>query len=287
MVANKCNLSCTYCWYEVGSADYPQEQLAVADYERWFAACARHDGLDSVSFTGGEPLLRADIMELLQVADRHARSTMLFTNGTLLRPESARALAELGTQVHVSVDHVDLSIPDRVRGGTGASLQALDRLAEAEVRTVQICMVVTSRNWSQVTTMARYAQDHGFGLELIPVGLPDSHPLSLRTLDREQIESLLEVLQTWSGLLGRKLYYRRFSAYLRESSLPVLRSCRAGDTGVYITSDGSVTVCAQRAEVSLGNIRLDSPEEVARAKEREVARRVPGACVKADCLVLV
>ncbi|WP_416485586.1 radical SAM protein [Streptomyces sp. CL12] len=287
MVANRCNLSCTYCWYEVGSADYLPDQVEVADYERWFAACARDGALDTVSFTGGEPLLRADIVDLLEAADRHAGTTMLFTNGTLLDEDTARVLARLGTQVHISIDHVDLALADRVRGGTKVSLRALEQLSAAGVRAVQICMVVTSRNWTQVPAMARFAQQRGHGLELIPVGVPDSHPLSLRTLAPDQLTSLLQELRTWSDLLGRGLYYRRFAAYVRNAALPVLRSCRAGDTGVFITSDGGVTVCAQRSEVVLGNIRTHSPEEVRRAKQQEVARRVPGACVKADCLVLV
>lgn len=287
MVAGGCNLSCTYCWYEVGSSVYGAEGVSAAEYDRWFAASAALEPLESIAVTGGEPLLRADVGDILAVAHAHCGQVSVFTNGTLLKPGLVQDMAHLGTQVHVSVDHVDLSIADRVRGGTKASLASLDLLSEGGVRTVQICMVVTSRNWTQVGAMAQLARDRGFHLELIPVGVPDVHPLSLRTLTEAERAALAGELAAHADLLGRRLYYNRIAGYLATGRLAKSPACRAGDTGVFINSEGDVTVCGQRLDVRLGNIRTTPPEQVAAAKKRETDRRPPGRCVSLDCAVLV
>jgi uncharacterized protein len=287
MIVGGCNLSCTYCWYEVGSSTYGAESVQVAEYDRWFAASARLEPLESVAITGGEPLLRADFAEILSTAHAHCGQVAVFTNGTLLKPTLVADMARLGTEVHVSIDHVDPGMADRVRGGTKASLASLEMLSAGDVRAVQVCMVVTSRNWTDVRAMAEYVRACGFGLELIPVAVPDIHPLSLRTLTDAQRAALAGELATQGDLLGRRLYYSRFASYLTSGRLPKPASCHAGDNGIFINSEGEVTVCGQRTDVVLGNVKSTSPADVALAKKHEIDRRPPGRCVTLDCVVLV
>jgi GTP 3',8-cyclase len=286
MVANGCNLSCTYCWYEVGTADYAADTLTVEDYDRWFASCAGEEPISRVYVTGGEPLLRADIAELVGVAARHAGHVALFTNGTLLKPALAASLAASGCEVHISLDHVSGDIADRVRGGTRASLRSLEVLAEAGVSAVQVCVVLTSRNWSDLGAIAEHVERYGFGLELLPVAVPAVHPLSLTVLAPAERTALRGVLDSLADRLPRTLYYGRLKQFVGTGVLPPVWSCHAGDSGIFINSDGDVRVCAQRSGVSLGNILSSSPGQVLAAKRDEVRRRPPGPCATLDCLVL-
>ncbi|MFI1798861.1 radical SAM/SPASM domain-containing protein [Streptomyces sp. NPDC020379] len=286
MVANGCNLSCTYCWYEVGSSQYLDATLSPEHYQGWFAACAAEGRLSSISITGGEPLLRTDIGELVDVAGAYADHVALFTNGTLLTLDLAARLAEAGCEVHVSLDHVSGGIADKVRGGTRASLRSLDLLASAGASTVQVCVVMTSRNWRDVEHIAARVAERGFTLELIPVGVPHTHPLSLMTLatgEREQLRALLERISTQ---LDRPLYYGRLGRYLASGVLPRIGSCHAGESGVFINADGDIQICAQRNATSLGNIRSSTPADVLAAKRTELALRPAGPCASLDCLVL-
>ncbi|MDX3235937.1 radical SAM protein [Streptomyces sp. ME03-5709C] len=288
MIANRCNLKCTYCWYETGSADYADALVTPGEYDAWLGECGRLAPVESVNFTGGEPLLREDFLDIFEVAKRHARSLAVFTNGLRLTAPIVETLAGADCEIHVSLDHVSEHIGDRVRGGTAATLRALDVLAEAGVGArAQVCVVVTSHNWRDLEAVVERVVAAGFRLELIPVAVPDVHPLSLLTLSDQERSELGELLVRRRALLGRPLYYRRLENWLATGVLKSVPTCAAADRGIFVDASGSVQVCAQRRKVSLGNIKTDAPASVMARKAEEVARKRPGSCVSLDCLVVV
>lgn len=100
----RCPLHCVFCFNPVDFARHDQE-LSTADWLRVLRE-ARAAGAVQCGFSGGEPLLREDLEEL--VAEAHALGyyTNLLTSGVGLTPERARALREAG------LDHVQLSFQD-------------------------------------------------------------------------------------------------------------------------------------------------------------------------------
>jgi MoaA/NifB/PqqE/SkfB family radical SAM enzyme len=286
MVANECNLKCTYCWYETGADTYQNQSVTVAEYDTWLAACARRGPLHQVNLTGGEPLLRADLLDVFAVACRHARHTAVFTNGLLLTVDLAETLLAAGCEIHVSLDHASMGLGDRVRGGTAKTLAALELLGSVRAGPrVQVCMVLTSRNWNDLDAVAELAARFGFRLELIPVGVPDIHPLSLATLPPQARTELAAKLRGWRERLGRPLYYSRIAQWLTRGKLPAVSGCSFAECGVFINSAGGVQLCAARKPL-LGNIKTDSPERILQQKEEEARRRRPGSCVSLGCLVV-
>src|SRR5699024_1271 len=134
-----------------GSAQYVTDSLGAEVYGQWLARCVEGGHkVKQINITGGEPLLRADLRELLAVASTYADNVSLFTHGVLREGSKLDAILEFDCEVHVSIDHVSSEIGDRVRGGTRATLLGIERLAEAGVRDAQLCMVVTSRNHGDV-----------------------------------------------------------------------------------------------------------------------------------------
>ncbi|MGH9836850.1 MAG: radical SAM/SPASM domain-containing protein [Blastocatellia bacterium] len=115
-VTKACNLRCAYCYF---SASQPlPDEMTTAEFDRlWPEMVALRP--EKVVFTGGEPLLRADILELLgglRAADpEHHVLRCLNTNGHLVTPELARALVGLADEVRVSVDALS-SRNDTLRG---------------------------------------------------------------------------------------------------------------------------------------------------------------------------
>lgn len=101
----RCNLQCPYCYAHSGEADTEDLDTAVM-----LELLERLDdlGVMTVVFTGGEPLLRKDIFDLLLQAEKLAISPALFTNGTLLNEEIIDRLAEINLQV-VSIGLNDFS----------------------------------------------------------------------------------------------------------------------------------------------------------------------------------
>jgi MoaA/NifB/PqqE/SkfB family radical SAM enzyme len=287
MIANSCNLSCTYCWYEVGTSEYAPTPVGPSAYGRWLDRC-RSAGvsIDRVNFTGGEPLLREDFPGLLDVATRRAGSVAVFTNAVLVRDETAELLASSGTEVHVSIDHVSEHIGDRVRGGTKATLKGIARLVEHGVRNLQICVVITAKNHTDLPEIVRFTQSHGLHLELMPVGVPETHPLSLRSIGPEATASLSALIEEHRALLGREGYYRRFRRFLGTGQVSPTPGCGAAERGVFVNSDGEIWMCPQRGAETFGNIATADPEDVLEHKRAAAAAKRPGSCVKLDCLVL-
>ena len=90
-------------------------------------------GVDVITFTGGEPLLRDDLEELVALVPRDQAITLVFTNGLLLDRERARSLAAAGLfGIQLSLDSPDPQEHDRLRGAEGC-FAAVERAAKAAV----------------------------------------------------------------------------------------------------------------------------------------------------------
>ncbi len=154
-LTHACNLACDYC-FAGEKADRPMDAETGRAAIR-LAAERCTDGRLGVAFFGGEPLLRWEL--LLQLADEaravaRARglrcSLSVTTNGTLLTPERAAALAERRFRVALSIDGARASqdATRRDRGG-GSSAERVERaltIALETVRRVTVVSVVDPRN---------------------------------------------------------------------------------------------------------------------------------------------
>ncbi|MFI9509781.1 GTP 3',8-cyclase MoaA [Nocardia sp. NPDC052566] len=109
-ITEKCSLRCTYCMPEEGLPPIPRDELLTTDeIVRLVELAVRELGVHEVRFTGGEPLLRRDLEQI--IAGCHARvpetPLAMTTNGVGLE-HRARGLAAAGLhRVNVSLDTVD------------------------------------------------------------------------------------------------------------------------------------------------------------------------------------
>jgi cyclic pyranopterin phosphate synthase len=105
-ITDKCNFRCIYCMPAEGLSWLPKtEILSYEEIER-VARVAVSIGIEQIRLTGGEPLVRRDVPELIRLLHRieGLRSLSLTTNGLLLK-QQARGLAEAGlTRINVSID---------------------------------------------------------------------------------------------------------------------------------------------------------------------------------------
>lgn len=133
---HRCNLHCIHCYTDSRDREYPG-QLTTAE------ACAMVDDLAAFGspvllISGGEPLRRPDIEEVAAHAVGRGMRVVLSTNGTLLTPERATRLAEIGmSYVGISIDGRP-ETHDRFRGMAGAyaaSMSALRACRDAGIKT--------------------------------------------------------------------------------------------------------------------------------------------------------
>lgn len=116
-VTYRCNLACTFCY--VGERGYGE--LSTSDIKKVLYKIFHEAQVPSVSFTGGEPLLRYDINDLIEYAADIGLWTNLITNGTLLSKEKVTDLKHAGlASVQVSLEGPHATIHDALTGVNGA-----------------------------------------------------------------------------------------------------------------------------------------------------------------------
>jgi pseudo-rSAM protein/SPASM domain protein len=125
-----CNLSCVHC-YASAEVERAPGELTTAEAKRMLDELAAYD-VPVVLFSGGEPLVRDDLDELVAHAADAGLRPVLSTNGTLITPERARALRDAGlSYAGISVDGLP-ERNDRFRGREGAF--------DAAVRGIEACL---------------------------------------------------------------------------------------------------------------------------------------------------
>jgi SynChlorMet cassette radical SAM/SPASM protein ScmF len=162
-----CNLACRHCWL-TPKLDPTGERYPVLAVDRFICAIteARYLGLETVKLTGGEPLLHPAFLNLLDIVRREGLEVMIETNGVLMTPRIASAIASLpGKFVSVSLDGTNAETHEWVRGVRGsfeATLQGIHHLVEAGVRP-QIIMSLMRCNAHQISDMIHLAEQVGAG----------------------------------------------------------------------------------------------------------------------------
>lgn len=147
---NRCNLNCLHC-YSSSTADRSSDELSTAEAKQLLSGLAEVN-CPAVLFTGGEPLLRDDLFELLAEAGRLGLQTVISSNGTLIDSAAANKLAEVGVNyVGISIDG-DQEFHDRfrqVRGSFKAALEGIESCKKAGIKT-GLRFTITKSNAGQI-----------------------------------------------------------------------------------------------------------------------------------------
>lgn len=136
----KCNLSCIYCHKEGEKS--PKEQLSAEDIAEILRVAAKFE-IRSVKFTGGEPLLRPDLVSIVQSVPAGMESS-LTTNGTLLA-DLARDLKTSGLRrVNVSIDSLNPETYKKITGVDNLSdvLEGITAALDVGLTPVKLNIVV-------------------------------------------------------------------------------------------------------------------------------------------------
>lgn len=177
-VTRECNARCFHCYQPTrhttertvsGSPQAPT--LSVDDFVS-FLEDALPLGAQSVKITGGEPLLRPDLGELISGIYGLGLSISIETNGFLLDEKTADLLAEHGVDVSISLDGSTPALHDTLRGLTGSFEQATRamRLLAERGASPKAIMAVSRRNLGEVEKVVETARESGCSIvKLNPV----------------------------------------------------------------------------------------------------------------------
>ena len=290
-----CNLVCRHCRAEA-LPEPPPGELSPAEGRELLTQLAVWPPAPMVILSGGEPLLRPDILDLAAYGTSLGLRMLLSTNGTLVTADLARQMKEAGVaRVSLSLDGPDAASHDDFRGQAGAFeglLQGAEHLRRAGLP-FQINTTLTAANLGQAEaltdqTVALGAVAHHIFL-LVPVGRAET--LETSPLSAEEYEAALGRLKAREASLTIDFkatctpQYQRLGLQLgltggRHSG----RGCLAGQGFMFISSEGEVRGCGY-LPLPAGNIREQSVREIYEAsplfidlRDRRTYRGKCGAC---------
>ncbi len=189
----RCNIKCQFCYAACrcvsGSTDESDlDELSTSDMKRVLDVISRDAEVPSVSFTGGEPVLRSDLSELIAyAAGSLGMRVNLITNGTKISGQLAKELKASGlASAQVSIESPDEEVHDALCGVKGAfksSLNGLKALQNAGVA-VHPHATLCRPNKNSLLRMAPFAKLLGvdrFSLNMIiPAGRGIDEALSMK-----------------------------------------------------------------------------------------------------------
>lgn len=198
-VTDRCNLRCVYCMPPEGVPFRPHEEILSYEEQRLFVEVAMETGISKVRITGGEPLVRRDLPELVHMLSglEGLDDISLTTNGLLL-PRLAPLLKDSGLKrVNISLDSVD---PERyaylTRGGSlEQAVRGVEAALENDLTPVKLNAVMMPETLDEVDDFVRLTRDrplHVRFIEWMPVGGCGPRPVGGAVLRDQVLEKLAE-----------------------------------------------------------------------------------------------
>ena len=253
-MTQKCNMHCPYCHRE-GETN-PSTVISAEEVAR-IVKTALGLGISRVKLTGGEPLLRKDIQEIVEnIAELQGLSDLsMTTNGTFLKA-MAKHLKRKG------LNRVNISLPtlnpktyrDLMGGNLRDAVEGVRAAVKAELYPVKLNMLILKNvNEREVERMIQFAERTTTILQLIelePINLEEAyyerHHLDLKEFEQKLKEQALEV-RTREYMQNRRIYF------LPRVKVEVIHPIEntefcARCTRIRVTSDGKLKPCLMRSD---------------------------------------
>ena len=280
-ITRSCNLACAHCRAAAHCEPYPGE-LTLKECRKVI------DDIAAITdpiliLTGGEPLMREDIWEIIDYAFERGLHPVIGTNGTLIDDECARKIAEHGIpRVSVSLDFPTAEGQDAFRGQEGAfggTMEGIRNLRAHGVE-VQVNSTITKMNNHLVDDLHQMALDAGavafHPFLLVPTGRgEDLVDVELSPQEYEEVLTWAYRKQKCSPMHFKPTdspqYYRIMRQQAAAEGVKVTpethgmeamtRGCLGGISFVFISHVGDVQPCGY-FDMQLGNVRERSFEDI-------------------------
>lgn len=241
-ITNRCNLKCKHC---VASSygTLGEDPMDTSEWKKIIDQLAEVNP-GQITFSGGEPLLRKDALELMRyVKERTKCSVVLSTNGLLINNENVKELVKIADTIAISLDGYDETSCEKIRG-VGVYRKVIDsikRIQDTGYTKISLSMLESS-----------YTEDH----------IMEFYELC----DKLKVKPIVRIFSptgrgkdNWDELLPNQQRENE------EESTCYCKLCWPGRRELDIAADGNVYPCAPLAgipELCMGNIRDSSLAEI-------------------------
>lgn len=218
-----CNNKCEYCYNGIYKES---DLLSINEIKNLIEEC-KEIGVMHLSFTGGEPFLRRDLLDIIEYAHKSKFYITIQTNGTLINEEIAERLSRYSPiSVAVTIHSAYQNIHDsftKVNGSYKKAINGIKILSEYRIPVTMRC-VVTNKNYDGLKEYIKLAKKLNVRYNISPLLYPSIdgsiEPLKLR-LNEEQLKEIM----------------------LEQYYFPQEDPCGAGKIKVVVSPDGKVYPC--------------------------------------------
>ncbi len=258
-VTEKCNYNCWHCSKEnrgdVDDLSFKIIGKTILDLQDM--------GVSIIGITGGEPLLRDDLEDIISLIDERSVS-IVYTTGNTLTYEKAKRLKEAGLfAMGISLDHYDKIFYDKKRGYEGAfetAIKAINISKKVNIYTmIQVVatkeMIANDDVWKMIEFAKQLEVDEIRILEVMPTGRIIKID-SKNILTQRERRSLIDIQKKANKLND----YPKVTTFAHTESFDLF-GCGAGTQHSYIDSHGNVCPC-DFVPLSFGNIQKRPVKEL-------------------------
>lgn len=282
-ITDACNLRCTHCYQENYSSknDLPLVELKmIAD--QILTTFSKWGKRGDISITGGEPLLRKDLFEILHYLNESSDVNHLdiLTNGTLINDsiiDNFKSLSKF-KYVQISLDGASSIVHDSIRGigSYNKAISAIRKLVKRDIE-VRIMYTLQKSNLSEVPEMIDLAireKISGLTFErIVPTGNSKGH--LLLALSTKEVKEAYEYIGKRSDiefkngnnikiLKFRPLWILIDPCRKNDGTNPCIElgaTCSIGLDGICILPNADVLAC-RRLPIPIGNLKIDTFQDI-------------------------
>ncbi|MFT5874933.1 MAG: putative heme d1 biosynthesis radical SAM protein NirJ2 [Clostridium sp.] len=258
---NKCNMYCKHCYRDAGVE--AQHELNTTEAKALINEIVKA-GFKIMIFSGGEPLMRSDIYELVEYASKIGLRPVLGSNGTLITAKVAQKLKAAGTMgVGISLDSLNPKKHDEFRSYEGGWREAVCGMKNCREAGLPFQIHTTVMNWNmnEILDITDFAVGIGAVAHhtffLVPTGR--GLDIEKQSLNPEQYEGLLTDIMLKQKEVSIELKPTCAPEFMRIAKEMGMnprfsRGCLAGTSYCIISPIGDVQPCAY-LNIPIGNVR--------------------------------
>jgi cyclic pyranopterin phosphate synthase len=258
-VTQECNLDCFYCHHEGENGGLVRNEngrMTPKEIEK-IVQIANLVGIEKLKITGGEPLLRKDIVEIVKRSSKHMKEVSMTTNGVLLN-KYAKALRSAGLdRVNVSLDAIDHATFQRITNKDAFNnvKKGISAAIDSGLSPVKLNMVILKGvNEKNIMNAIEYSSKTGSILQLIEFESPKEeegnnifrdHYFDLKPTERSFAENAKEIKERRMHRRMKYLIPSQNNGYAEVEVVRAMHNSRfcANCTRIRVTSKGMLKPC--------------------------------------------
>ena len=267
-LTRKCNLKCSHCYINATTQQLKNELNTEESKNLIDQICEVSRPL--LILSGGEPLLRPDVYELVRYGASKGLKMGLGSNGSLIDAAAAKRLKDAGIEtVSISLDSHIPEQHDEFRGVSGSwdkAVGAIKALQEKGVL-VQVNTTVTQQNYNQIDDIMSLAENIGVENFHLFFLVPTGRGVKIADISPAEYENMIKI--TFGKVAKHRLNVKpscapQFMRIAKDMGLDMsrwIRGCLAGLYYCRVYPNGDVTPCPY-LPIKLGNIRETSFKDI-------------------------